>query len=198
MPSQPSTSRARRSGPRFSRNARLAFICLAVFAGMTGAAFAAVPLYRAFCQATGFDGTVSRAENAPGRIIDRTVSVRFDANVRDVPWIFQPEQTSQVLRLGETKIAYYKATNTGSKPITGQAAFNVVPEGAGAYFHKIECFCFTEQTIQPGETVQFPVIYFVDPEFATDPETKGGGEITLSYTFFDLDKAGAKAKKAST
>jgi cytochrome c oxidase assembly protein subunit 11 len=181
---------------RFTRNGGLALICVVVFAAMTGAAFAAVPLYRAFCQATGFDGTVSRSETAPSKIIDRTVSVRFDANVRDVPWDFKAEQISQTLRLGETKLAYFTATNTGDKPITGQASYNVVPESAGAYFHKIECFCFKEQTIAPGETVQFPVVYFVDPKFATDPETKGGGEITLSYTFFDLNKAAAQAKKA--
>lgn len=197
MAPPPSTSESDAFAPPRRRvgNGRLALICLAVFGAMTGAAFAAVPLYKAFCQVTGFDGTVTKAETAPSKIIDRTVSVRFDANVRDVPWTFLPEQTSQTLRLGETKIAYYKATNTGSKPITGQATFNVVPESAGAYFRKIECFCFTEQTIQPGETIQFPVIYFVDPKFASDPETKGGGEITLSYTFFDLDKASAKAKK---
>jgi cytochrome c oxidase assembly protein subunit 11 len=163
----------------------MAVICGVVFVAMTGAAFAAVPLYRAFCQATGFDGTVSdKAATNGGKIIDRTVSVRFDGNVRDMPWTFQPEQTSQTLKLGETKLAYFKATNTGKEPVTGRALFNVVPESAGAHFHKIQCFCFDNQTIQPGQTVEFPVVYFVDPAFDTDPETHPVGEITLSYTFY--------------
>ena len=173
----------------------MAIICGAVFVAMTVAAFAAVPLYRAFCQATGFDGTVSnKAATNAGKIIDRTVNVRFDGNVRDMPWTFAPEQTSQTLKLGETKLAYFKATNTGKEPVTGRALFNVVPESAGAHFHKIQCFCFDNQTIQPGQTVEFPVVYFVDPAFDTDPETHPVGEITLSYTFYQATavKAGQK------
>lgn len=167
-----------------SRNARVAILCVAVLAGMTGMGFAAVPLYRVFCQITGFDGTAGRAEAAPGPILERTVDVRFDANVRDLPWTFKPEQVSQTVRIGETKIAHFTVVNNGKVPLTGQATFNVLPETTGLYFKKVQCFCFTEQTLDPGETMDFPVVYFVDPEFATDPETRGKQEITLSYTFF--------------
>jgi cytochrome c oxidase assembly protein subunit 11 len=172
-------------------------ICVVVFAAMTGAAFAAVPLYKAFCQATGFDGTVSdKAAVNDSKIIDRSVDVRFDGNVRDMPWTFAPEQTQQTLKLGESKLAYFKATNTGKVAVTGRALFNVVPESAGAHFHKIQCFCFDNQTIKPGETVEFPVVYFVDPQFATDPETQGVGQITLSYTFYQATAATPAQKPA--
>lgn len=170
-----------------SRNLRLALICGAVFAGMTGAAFAAVPLYRMFCQVTGFDGTISKADKAAEAILDQTVSVRFDANVRDMPWKFTAEEVSQTARLGETRMAYFKVVNTSDKAITGHATYNVVPETAGAHFRKLECFCFSDQTLEPGQTVEFPVIYFVDPAFATDPETRGKTEVTLSYTFFPAE-----------
>src|ERR1700761_2603623 len=164
---------------------------------MTGAAFAAVPLYQAFCQATGFDGTVSeKAAVNTGKVIDRKIDVRFDGNVRDMPWTFAPEQTEQTSKLGETKLAYFKATNTGNVPVTGRALFNVVPETAAAHFHKIQCFCFDNQTIQPGQTVEFPVVYFVDPGFATDPETAPEGEITLSYTFYQATAAQTGQKPA--
>ena len=172
-----------------SRNTRLAAICGVVFVAMVGAAFAAVPLYRAFCQATGFEGTVSKADTAASQILDKTLKIRFVANVRDMPWTFVPEETSQVARIGETKMAYFKVVNTGKTAITGRAAYNVVPEAAGAYFRKLECFCFREQTLQPGETMEFPVVYFVEPDYATDPETKGKSEVTLSYTFFQVDDA---------
>lgn len=166
------------------RNARLALICVAVFLGMVGAAYASVPLYRAFCQATGFDGTVRRAEAAPTRVLDRTVRVRFDTNVRDLPVRFRPEEGSQTLRIGQTGLAFFEVTNTSNRPLQTQAIFNVVPESAGAYFHKLQCFCFTEQRLNPGETARYPMVYFVDPEFATDPETRGASEITLSYTIY--------------
>lgn len=169
---------------RTSKNARVAVLCVAILAGMTGMGFAAVPLYRVFCQVTGFDGTAGRAEAAPGPILDRTIDVRFDANVRDLPWTFKAEQVSQTVRIGETKIAHFTVTNNGKVPLTGQATFNVLPETTGLYFKKVQCFCFKEQTLDPGETMDFPVVYFVDPELATDPETRGKQEITLSYTFF--------------
>lgn len=178
----------------------MAIACVVVLAAMTGMAFAAVPLYQAFCNATGFDGTVSRADKAPTRVLDRSVTVRFDANVRVMPWTFTPSQVSQSLKIGDQGLAFYKVTNTGDKPITGQASFNVVPEQAGAYFRKLECFCFEEQTIAAGETVEFPVVYFVDPAYASDPDTKGRSEITLSYTFFpiaDQSRAVAAASKPS-
>lgn len=166
------------------RNGRVALICAAAFFGMVGAAYAAVPLYKLFCQVTGFDGTVRKAEVKPTRILDRKVTIRFDANIRELPWTFQTLQASQDVRIGDTGLAFFKVTNPTDKPITGRALYNVVPESAGPYFQKLECFCFTSQTIQPHQTVEFPVVYFVDPQFADDPETKNKSEITLSYTFF--------------
>jgi cytochrome c oxidase assembly protein subunit 11 len=133
---------------------------------------------------TGFDGTVRKAELKPTKILDRKVTIRFDANVRTLPWDFSAEQTSQQVRIGDTGLAFFKVTNHGDKPMTGRALYNVVPEQAGPYFQKLECFCFSNQTIQPGQTVEFPVVYFVDPQYVDDVETKGKDEITLSYTFF--------------
>ena len=171
------------ASPRVS-NGQVALICVATVAAMLGAGFAAVPLYRAFCQATGFDGTISRAEAAPTRILDKTITVRFDTNTRDLPWSFTSDVVSQTVRIGETKLTHFKVTNNSDKPVTGQAAFNILPETAGAYFKKTQCFCFEEQTLKPGETQEFAVVYFVDPKFDSDPETRGMPELTLSYTFF--------------
>ena len=178
------------------RNARIGIYCAIGLFGMVGAAYASVPLYRAFCQLTGFDGTVRKAEAAPTRVLDRKLLIRFDANVRDLPWAFKPSQVTQEVKIGATGLAFYKVTNNGKTPITGRASYNVVPESAGAYFQKLECFCFNDQTIQPGQTVEFPVVYFVDPEFATDFETKGKQEVTLSYTFFPVETEQATAPKA--
>lgn len=179
-------------------NARLAVLCAAAFFGMVGVAYASVPLYRAFCQLTGFDGTVRKAEAAPGKILDRKITIRFDANVRKLPWVFEAQQVSQEVRIGDTGLAFYKVTNNGKTPITGRASYNVVPESAGLYFQKLECFCFTDQTIQPGETKEFPVVYFVAPEFASDFETKGVQEVTLSYTFFPSTEGTAQAALGGT
>ncbi len=177
-------------GPRGSanrRNARVALICAAGFFGMVGAAYAAVPLYRAFCQLTGFDGTVRRAEAAPDAVLGKTLTIRFDANVRGgLPWTFQALQTSQEAKIGETKLAFFKVTNTSDKPVTGRAVYNVLPEAAGAHFRKLQCFCFEDQTIGPHQTVEMPVLYFVDPKYAADFETRGEKVVTLSYTFFPL------------
>ena len=177
--------------------ARTALICAVVAVGMTGAAFAAVPLYRAFCQLTGFDGTPGRAEAASGRVLERTVEVRFDGNVRGLPWEFAPEQVSQTVKIGATTLALFKATNTSDRPMTGTSTFNVVPDEAGPHFRKIECFCFQEQTIAPGETVEFPVVYFVDPELADDPEAKRVRAITLSYTFFPAEPKRAEVRSGA-
>jgi cytochrome c oxidase assembly protein subunit 11 len=166
------------------RNRNVALICAVVFFGMIGAAYASIPLYRAFCQATGFDGTVGRAKAAPAAVTAHKVIVRFDANLRDLPWDFRAEQTAQEVKLGETKIAFFKVTNTSDAAVTGRAVFNVVPEQAGPYFKKLQCFCFSDQTIQAHQTVEMPVLYFVDPKYAQDFETKGQKEITLSYTFY--------------
>ena len=181
-----------------SRNLRLGLICGAAFFGMVGVSFASVPLYRAFCQLTGFDGTVRRADVAPDRVLNKTLTIRFDANVRNLPWSFAPEQVSQEVKIGDTGLAFYKVTNNGKTPLTAQATYNVVPESAGFYFQKLECFCFTDQTIQPGETKEFPVVYFVDPKFAEDFETKGTPEVTLSYTFFPSTEGSAQAPLGGT
>lgn len=180
------------------RNLRLAVVCGLVFAGMVGAAYASVPLYRAFCQLTGFDGTVRKAEAAPDRVLDRKLTIRFDANVRDLPWTFTPNQVSQELKIGDTGLAFYKVTNNGKTPLTGRASYNVIPESAGLYFQKLECFCFTDQTIAPGATVEFPVVYFVDPKFAEDFETRGAEEVTLSYTFFPSTEKKTQAALGGT
>jgi len=176
----------------------IAIACVLTVMGMTGAAFAAVPLYRMFCQVTGFDGTVRKAEKAPDVQLDQTVEIRFDTNVRDVPMTFKAEQLKQTVRIGETGMAYFEVTNTSDKPIQAKAAYNVVPEYAGPYFQKLECFCFTGQTIAAGETRTFPMQYLVAPEIATDREARGVREITLSYTFYpDRDAEGAAASGAA-
>jgi cytochrome c oxidase assembly protein subunit 11 len=124
--------------------------------------------------------------------------VRIDANVRGLPWEFEPEQVSQTVKIGATGLAFYRVTNTSDRPLTGQATYNVVPEQAGPYFQKLECFCFTDQTLQPGQTAEFPVAYFIDPRFASDFNTKGAQEVTLSYTFFPSEGGkGATAAPAN-
>jgi cytochrome c oxidase assembly protein subunit 11 len=184
--------------PKGRGHLKVAAICGVAFFGMVGAAYAAVPLYKMFCQATGFDGTVRKAVAKPTKVLDRKVEIRFDANVRNLPWDFQAMQVSQDIRIGDTGLAFFKVTNTSDKPLTGRAMYNVVPEQAGPYFQKLECFCFSSQTIEPGQTVEFPVVYFVDPGFATDPETKGKSEITLSYTFFPAVPDAAGTKQAAS
>lgn len=162
----------------------VAIICVGVVMLMTGAAFAAVPLYRIFCQVTGFGGTVMKADAAPTTVLDQTVLVRFDTNVRGLPMVFRAEQVSQRVRIGETGMAFFDVTNTSDHPIHATAAYNVTPVQAGPYLQKLQCFCFDGQTIGPGETMKFPMQYFVAPEIATDFESRGIREITLSYTFY--------------
>ena len=168
---------------------RTALIALGAAVMMVGAAYAAVPLYRAFCQATGFNGTVKRAKAAPGRVLDHEVNITFDTNVRDVPFIFVAEQRHQKVKLGATGLAHFKVTNTSDRAITARAVYSVLPESAGAYVRKIQCFCFSDQTLQPHQTVEFPTVYFVEPGFATDPDSKTFSDITLSYTFFEVPKS---------
>ena len=161
------------------------FLVLLVF-GMTGLAFASVPLYRIFCQVTGFGGATVRAAEAPGAAYGR-IGMRFDANIAPaLPWRFEPAGREQV-RLGERTIVHYTATNLTARPTTGRAIFNVTPAQAGGYFNKIECFCFTEQTLEPGESVKMPVVFFVDPKVREDEATKMIDEITLSYTFYPVE-----------
>ena len=188
------------TGPRREgrHHLKVAALCGVAFFGMVGAAYAAVPLYKMFCQATGFDGTVRKAVAKPTRILDRKVQIRFDANVRNLPWDFTAMQVSQDVRIGDTGLAFFKVTNRGDKAMTGRAIYNVVPEQAGPYFQKLECFCFSNQTIEPGQTVEFPVVYFVDPGFVDDVDTHDKSTITLSYTFFPAVPDAAGAKQAAT
>ena len=175
---------------------RTAIVSAAVVLCMAGAAFAAVPLYKRFCQLTGFDGTVRKAEAAPTQVLDKTLLIRFDANVRGVPWNFAPAQTTQTVRIGKTGLAFFHVKNTSDKPVTAHAAYNVVPEASAKYFQKLQCFCFTDQTLQPGQSADFPVVYFVDPKYASDPDTKNQPDITLSYTFFPVGASAAAGKSA--
>jgi cytochrome c oxidase assembly protein subunit 11 len=159
--------------------------CLAFVAGMIGMAYAAVPLYDMFCRVTGYNGTTQRVEQASDLILDEKVKVTFDANVAaGLPWEFVPVQRDIDVRIGETVQIMYRAKNLASTPTTGQATFNVTPMAAGAYFNKVQCFCFTETTLQPGEEMEMPVVFFVDPEIVKPVETKGIKTLTLSYTFY--------------
>ncbi|MDP3908131.1 cytochrome c oxidase assembly protein [Novosphingobium sp.] len=170
-----------------SRNARTGLIALGGALLMLGLGFASVPLYRIFCQVTGFGGTtmqVTEAEAATVQVAAGHISVRFDANVdRDMPWKFAPQQVTQDMRIGTRKMAFYKAENLSDKPVTGVASFNVEPEYVGKYFNKIQCFCFELQTLQPGQSIDMPVIYYIDPKILDDPDAKNVEQITLSYTF---------------
>lgn len=169
-----------------------------VFFGMVGLSYAAVPLYRLFCQATGYGGTTQRVEQYADRVLDRKVNVRFDANTNGIAWNFAPVQREISLRIGETAKIHYTATNIGSRPVTGKATFNVVPELAGSYFNKVECFCFTDTTLQPGQTIDMPVVFYVDPAIADQAELADMKTITLSYTFFETDEARPVAADASS
>jgi len=170
-------------------NRRVAVACVSAVAVMVGMAYAAVPLYNLFCRVTGYAGTTQVAVNSEGiRIIDREVKVRFDANIeKGFGWEFAPVQRDVALKLGETREIAYRARNLTDKPLTGTATFNVTPQSAGAYFNKIECFCFTETTLQPGEELIMPVVFFVDPDMADTEETRDIHTITLSYTFFERE-----------
>jgi len=184
------------TGPSGPRNGRVALYCIALLVAMIAAGYAAVPLYRAFCQQTGFDGTVSRATKGPvGAPLAQKLTVSFDTNVRGLPWAFKPEQASQSLQIGATGLAFFTVTNTSDHPETGHATYNVVPLQAGTYFHKLQCFCFTDQTIPAHTTMRFPVIYFVDDQFASDPDTKGFTDVTLSYTFYPAVNGAPKSAK---
>jgi cytochrome c oxidase assembly protein subunit 11 len=173
--------------PRDPKTRTLAGL-VALVVTMGSLSFAAVPFYSWFCRVTGYAGTTGVADAAPdaGRVLDRTVTIRFDGNVEaGMPWTFAPVQREMTLRIGETGLAFFRATNTAHRPVAGTAAFNVFPDQAGGYFDKIECFCFTEQVLQPGETVDMPVSFFVDPAIMDAPEAKFIKHITLSYTFFE-------------
>ncbi|MCF6215017.1 MAG: cytochrome c oxidase assembly protein [Emcibacter sp.] len=166
-------------------NKKTALALLGVLAVMFALVAASVPLYKLFCQVTGFGGTTQQAESSDGKILARDMTVRFNADVnRKLPWYFKPVQRSVKVKIGEEALVFYKAINNSTETITGTATFNVTPFKAGIYFSKIECFCFTEQTLAPGEEVDMPITFFIDPEIANDKNLKEVKEITLSYTFF--------------
>ena len=172
------------------KNGRTALIAALVVAAMVGLAFASVPLYRIFCQVTGFAGTtqVAAGEEAPGAV-GRMIGVRFDGNVAPgLGWAFGPVDTHRRVALGARNIALYTARNLSDRPVVGTATFNVTPSQAGRYFTKIQCFCFTEQRLEPGQEVRMPVVFFVDPALLDDPVAREIDEITLSYTFYPVDR----------
>jgi cytochrome c oxidase assembly protein subunit 11 len=174
--------------PKRDRKSLIALSLAGLVVGMVGLSFAAVPLYRMFCQLTGYGGVPQVAAVAPDRVLDRTITIRFDANVdRALPWTFAPEQRVMDVRIGESALAFFKAHNNTDKPVTGTAGFNVAPEIAGRYFTKVECFCFKHQTLAAGQSIEMPVTFFVDPKIVEDESTKNISEITLSYTFYRSD-----------
>lgn len=174
---------------REKRHGLVALSCAGLVAVMVGLSFAAVPLYRLFCQVTGYGGTPQRAETAPTEVLDRTIRIRFDANVdRALPWSFKPVERVIEVKIGETALAFFTASNQSAAPVSGTAIFNVSPEIAARYFAKIECFCFKEQTLASGESIEMPVTFFIDPKLVEDEDTKNISEITLSYTFYRDDK----------
>ncbi|KAA0972736.1 cytochrome c oxidase assembly protein [Aureimonas fodinaquatilis] len=170
------------------RGRNIGFGCLLFAFGMLGAAYASVPLYELFCQVTGYGGTTQRAEAGSSVVLDRTINVRFDANSSSaVPWTFQPVERQVTVKLGETRQTAFRVRNNSDKPIVAQATFNVTPLAAGVYFNKLYCFCFDEQTLQPGEDIEMPIVFFVDPAMLDVEELKSGPTITLSYTLFPID-----------
>ncbi|HZY54452.1 MAG TPA: cytochrome c oxidase assembly protein [Reyranella sp.] len=175
------------------KNARIAWTLVLVTAGMLGMAYAAVPLYQAFCKATGFAGTPLVAQSDDRPVIARTVKVRFDTNVDPgLAWRFEPEQRQVTVHLGEEKLVYFRATNLSQRPIVGAANYNVTPERTAGWFNKIQCFCFTEQLLKPGQSVDMPVIFFVDSDMAKDRAYDDINTITLSYTFHEAKTPRAK------
>lgn len=181
-----------------TRKNRTALLAFGGALAMLGLGYAAVPLYELFCQVTGFGGTTQRASESEAALAERlgasagskTISIRFDGTTAgDVPWSFRPEQVTDTVSIGQRDMAIYLAKNNSNETITGTATFNVEPEQAGRYFNKIQCFCFTEQTLQPGQEMRMPVLFYVDPAALDDPNMKGVEQITLSYTFHEAIKA---------
>jgi cytochrome c oxidase assembly protein subunit 11 len=175
------------------KNRRVALIAGTGAAAMLGLAFASVPLYSIFCKATGFGGTTQRADAAPAQASNSEITIRFDANTDgQLGWDFHAQQATMRVKLGEQAMAHYEVVNLTDHTVTGTAVFNVTPTDAGIFFNKIQCFCFTEQTLKPGEHADLPVVFFVDPDIAKDPDTKTVTEITLSYTFYPVKNPGVK------
>jgi cytochrome c oxidase assembly protein subunit 11 len=182
------------SGEVERSNRRVAAWSAGAAAGMLALAFASVPLYRMFCQATGYGGTTQKAAKPSATVLDRAMTVRFDANVAGgLGWRFEPVQRRLDVKVGETALVHYRATNTSDRELVGSATFNVAPDIMGAFFNKLECFCFTEQRLAPGQTVDMPVSFFIDPAMAKDPDAGRLGDLTLSYTFYPVAKPAAAA-----
>jgi len=186
MPQPP--TRSPKAAPRLGRDAVVAALCGLVVVLMVGASYAAVPFYNWFCRATGFNGTTQVATSAPSAApLERKIAVRFDSNVAPgLPWKFEPEQTEIEIRIGQVVTVYYTVTNQSARTTAGQAAYNVAPLTVGSYFEKINCFCFTEQTMAPGEKREMPVVFYVDPSILQDSDNEGLNTITLSYTFYPV------------
>ena len=182
-PTQPSPER---DG---AKRRKVAAVLALLVVAMVGVAYASVPLYRAFCAATGFNGQARRADKASFTPIARKITVRFDTNVKDLPWDFAAAAPTAEAQLGKAGLAYFKVKNRSNAPMRGRAAYNVFPEAAAAYFIKTQCFCFNDQTIAAGQEVSFPVIYYVDPKFAKDSSTSALTEIVLSYTFYPVPES---------
>ena len=184
--------------PASKRHGAVAAVCALLVLSMAGLSFAAVPLYRLYCQVTGYQGTTQKAEKASDIVLDRVVKVHFDANTAaELPWTFEPMQSSLEVKVGENTLAFYKATNNSDKPTTGTAVFNVTPDSVGSHFNKVQCFCFTEQRLEPGQSIEMAVSFFVDPAFVTDEETKNLSELTLSYAFYPLPEPRKKEGQAA-
>jgi cytochrome c oxidase assembly protein subunit 11 len=193
-PAKPQPRRSRGLG----RDAAVASICGMVVALMVGASYAAVPFYNWFCRSTGFNGTTQVATSAPTASLGRTIGIRFDSNVGGgLPWKFEPEKTEIEVKIGEVVTAYYTVTNRSARQTSGQAAYNVAPLTVGSYFQKINCFCFTEQTLAPGESREMAVVFYVDPTIMADEDNKDTKTITLSYTFYPVRDSGPKPVAAS-
>lgn len=179
-------------------NRRVAVIAAAVFLAMVGATFAAAPLYGMFCRATGYGGTTQRASAAPKQILDRKITVRFDTNVAPgSPLIFTPDARTKTLRIGETGLAFFRVTNPSDRTVAAVAAYNVVPEQSGLYFKKLECFCFQKREFAAHESIELPVVFFVDPEIVNNLDTAKVDQIVLSYTYFPADAPQVKAVTAA-
>ena len=175
------------------RNARLAWTMVLIVGGMLGLAYAAVPLYQAFCRATGFAGTPLIAQSDDHPVIARTMVVRFDSNTdSNLPWKFEPEQREVTVHLGEQKLVYFRATNVSQRPIVGTATYNITPESSAKWFNKLQCFCFTEQLLKPGQSIDMPVLFFVDPDMDKDRRYDDVRTVTLSYTFYESKTERAK------
>jgi len=185
--------------PRKGNNKLVAFTLLGVIGGMLGLSFAAVPLYRIFCQITGYGGTPRIDAGASPGVVDRTITIRFNADVHSgMPWKFAPAQKQVTLRLGEEAVAFYTARNPTDRPIIGVSTYNVTPDKAGRYFHKTACFCFNEQTLAPGQQVQMPLTFFLDPAMLNDPDTKGIRTVTIHYSFFRTPEDAARSGALAT